>query len=75
MVRNPLQGGVGIDEIGRRCRMPRTDVGLLPREGRELAASFGEHFGRRIDAGDFGIGEGVREEAGQVAGAATEVVD
>jgi len=48
---------------------------MLPRERRELAASFCEHFGRRIDADDFGIKECVGEDARQVTSAATEVAD
>jgi len=48
---------------------------LLPRKRRELAASFGEHFEGGVDANDFGIGKGVSENASEVAGAATEVID
>src|ERR1700687_1342053 len=75
MVWDPLQGGIGVDEIGRSCRVPRADVRLLPREGGKLATRFGEHFGRGVEADDTGFGKGVGENAGQVARAAAEVVD
>ena len=70
-----MQGGVGVDELRRRGRAPGTDVRLLPVEGGELASSFGEHFGRGIDAGDFGIRESIGEDSRQMAGAAAEVVN
>src|ERR1700737_1858344 len=75
MVRTPLQRGVGIDEFRRSWRVPRADVSLLPVQRRKLAASFGEHFWRGIDASYLGVGKGIGEDAGQVAGATTEIVD
>src|SRR5258708_1295430 len=75
MVGHPLQRGVGIDEIGRSHRTPRANVSLPPAKSRELAASFGEHFGRGIDSDDFGIWKRVGKDAGQVPGSATEAVD
>jgi hypothetical protein len=75
VIRYPLQCGVGIDELRRRRRPPGRDVSLLPVEGGELAPSFGEHFGRGVDAGDFGTREGIGEDLRQMARTAAEVVD
>src|SRR3979490_2595283 len=75
MVRDPLQGGIGINEMGRSGRTPRANIRLLPRKSREFVASLGEHFGRGIDADDLSLGEGIGEDPGQVAGAAAEIID
>src|SRR5258705_2120844 len=75
MVGDPLQGGIDIDEIRRSGRTPRANVSLLPGNSRKFAASIGEHFRRGIDANDLGLGEGIGEDPGQVAGAGAEIID
>src|SRR6266404_4484640 len=74
MVGDPLQGGIGIDEIRRSGRTPRANVNLLPGNSRKFTASLDEHFRRGIDANDLGLGKGIGEDPGQVAGAAAEII-
>src|SRR3984885_6762299 len=44
MIWNPLQRGVGKNQIGRRGRSPHTNVSFDPIEIREIAAAAGEHL-------------------------------
>src|SRR6267142_6972375 len=75
MIRNPLQGGVGVNQMGGSRRAPRCKVCLLPIERGEFPSCLRKHFAGRIDAGHFGTGESIGEDAGQMTGAAAEVVN
>src|SRR5712671_1275048 len=61
--------------MGRSSRAPRCKVCLLPIERGEFPPCLRKHFGGRIDAGHFGTGESIGEDAGQMTGAAAEVVN
>src|SRR5437899_1470590 len=75
MIRNPLQGGISVNEVRSARWAPRRDVRLLPLDLRELTPSLRKHFRRRIDAGHFGTRKSIGEDAGQVTGAAAEIVN
>src|SRR5258708_26117818 len=55
--------------------MPGIYVGFLPGHRRKFAARFGEHLGRGIDPDYFGARKSVRKDAGEMAGAAAEIIN
>src|SRR5712672_4297649 len=61
--------------MGRSRRAPRCKVCLMPIECGEFPPFLRKHFAGRIDAGHFGTGESIGEDAGQMTGAAAEVVN
>src|SRR3546814_776832 len=71
----PVQRGIGEQQIDRGRRAPVRDVRLLPLHIGRLAAGMGEHFRRVVDARDLGIRPTVAQRLGHVAAAAAEVDD
>ena len=55
MVREPLQGRVGIDHVVAAVRSPRGDVGFDEARIDAALAHIGQHLGRKIDRVDLGL--------------------
>lgn len=73
---DPLEQGVGDDEVVRLGGLPGGGVGLGEvEEGSGVGAGALQHAGRAVVAGDAGAGPAVAEERGDVARAAAEVGD
>src|SRR6266849_347931 len=71
----PLERGIGEKEIGGSVWMPRGDVRLHPGNFRELAARIAQHFRRGINARDARAGKTPGKYAGEMACAASQVID
>ena len=75
MVGHPLNNGVGVKNRRRRSRLPIGKVAVFPHHARRSFASLGQHFGRIVHANDAGGRPTVSQHAGDVAAAATQVID
>ena len=71
----PLQGGVGINQIGRFVRHPDADVGLQPVHRRQLGGSLRQHLRRLVEAVNRGCGPLLRHQSRDVPRAAAQVID
>ena len=63
MIRHPLEGGVGIEQVGVVRRGPMRQVGLHELALRQPLARLPQHVGRGIDSGRFRRPESAPPEA------------
>ena len=81
VVGDPLEGGVGDDQVVGLVGGPGAGVGVAEADvaaaggGAGVALGGGEHLGGGVEAGDVGVGPAFGEQGGDVAGAAAEVGD
>lgn len=75
MVGDPLERGIGEDEIVGAAGRQGGDVGLDPSESGIVLPCVGQHVGRAVDARHLGVGPALRQEIGAVARAAAEIDD
>src|SRR5262245_52750210 len=75
VVVEPMQRGIGVDEIRRSRGRPRREVRALPGDLRRGGAGLREHLLRVLHAGHARAGPAFLEQPGDVAGARAQVVD
>ncbi len=75
MIGQPLQRGIGEDQVGPLARAPVRDVRVLETHFGQAAARLGEHRLGIVDAEDFRLREALGQQARAGARPAAEIDD
>jgi hypothetical protein len=75
MIRDPLQNGIGEDQIERRGAAPVRNIGIFKIYARQPRARFRQHVVGRIKAENIGARKSVGEKLGGIAWTATQIDD
>ncbi len=73
MTGDPMEYGVGENQIDRRVRRPSGDVGIDEMRVREAPARRREHVRRVVDAYDPCLGKAGRDKLCRVSGTAPKI--